>query len=287
MRKQIIPFLICLLVPLNGLCFAADRNDGKDKKAKKDTLEFSNEYLDTVNIAKKSKINDYSLLGVDYGVTMSGFTFNPTKSGARKMFMPNYFALMYTHYEKLFERYANFAFRTGLVYGHEGFAFEKDEETGQYSADVDGATEAVITMLEMPFMAGFHFDVAPVKFQAEIGVYAGYRKSVERDGPTIGEVFKTSFHDYEYRFDYGFKGGAGIAFMIDPIEIHFNALLRWGWQNLYAPDYYSPYYYRFAYPLDITFTAGIHFQLTKRSGKTTKMLKKEAKEQVYGKAENK
>ena len=70
--------------------------------------------------------------------------------------------------------------------------------------------------------------------------------------------------------------------MFDPVEIHFNALLRWSWSSLYAPDYASPYYYRYAYPLDIIASVGVHFQLTKRSGKTTKALRRQAKELVYG-----
>ena len=83
--------------------------------------------------------------------------------------------------------------------------------------------------------------------------------------------------------------------MFDPVEIHLGAMARWGWSNLYPPDYldetYHPapnnsYYYRFAAPLDIMVYAGIHFQLTKRKGKTIKQLRKQAWETVYGKPED-
>ena len=70
--------------------------------------------------------------------------------------------------------------------------------------------------------------------------------------------------------------------MFDPVEIHIGAMLRWSWSSLYQPDYASPYYYRYAYPLDVIATVGVHFQLTKRSGKTTQQLRREAKEIVYG-----
>jgi hypothetical protein len=52
--------------------------------------------------------------------------------------------------------------------------------------------------------------------------------------------------------------------------------------SLYEPDHYSEYYYRFAYPANITITAGVHFQLTKRTGLTKAQIKKQAKEMVYG-----
>ena len=49
----------------------------------------------------------------------------------------------------------------------------------------------------------------------------------------------------------------------------------------FIPDYHSEYYYRFAYPSDIIISAGIHVQLTKRTGKTKAELRKEAKSSVY------
>lgn len=279
----LVLIFILLTIPLFGKKPADDST--KIKHSIKDTLVFADEYLDTVQVLKKRKINDYSMIGVDYGVTMLGFSYSPVKSYGKSFFVPNYIAVMYTHYEKLFQRYANFAFRAGVAYGHEGFGFEYDEENERYKNDVDGAGKAVITVIEIPAMAGFHFDVDPVKFMAEIGIYGGYRTAIEREGD-IEEKYKTSFRDYEYRFDYGFKGGAGVALVFDPIEIHFNALVRWGWQSLYKPDYYSKYYYRYAYPLDVTFMAGIHFQLSKRKGKTSRALREEAKDMVYGKAED-
>ena len=44
----------------------------------------------------------------------------------------------------------------------------------------------------------------------------------------------------------------------------------------------SKYYYRFAYPFDFMVTAGLYFQLTKRTGKGKTQLRKEAYDAVYG-----
>ena len=109
----------------------------------------------------------------------------------------------------------------------------------------------------------------------------------------MDQDYTNKFHDYEYRFDYGIVGGAGIGFMLDPIEIHLNLLARWSMQSLYEPDYFNEtfhpnntYYYRYANPIDISATVGVYFQLTKRSGKTNKQLKKQARDIVYGTSEN-
>ena len=194
---------------------------------------------------------------------------------------------MYTKYLKMFDYLPYFGYTIGLAHGYEGFLTKEDKETGSFS-NIDGATMLKMEVLEIPFMMEGHYDMEYLKLFADIGFYGGYRYNMERESESgyIEEKYLHDFYQYEYRFDYGMEGSAGIAFMIDPIELHFNAMVRWGWQSLYRPDYYSQYYYRYAYPLDIIVTAGIHFQLGKRSGKTSSELRKQAKEIVYGKTED-
>lgn len=276
MKKLLI---LLLLLPAAASAASAANVPG-------DTLEigeYTTEYLDTVNVGRKKVINDYSMIGFNYGVAFCNMDFNPTKRNSAFNMQPNHFSVMYTHYEKLFNRYPNFALHIGFDWSHEGIAFKTDPETGKYLNDIDGATRMAIEVMEVPVMAGFHADALNlIKFQAAAGVYGGYRKSIERSGERLDPAFTKSFRDYEFRFDYGMMGSAGIALMFDPIEIHFNALVRWGWQSLYEPDYSSKYYYRYAYPLDVIVTAGIHFQLGKRTGRTSADIRREAKETVYG-----
>lgn len=261
--------------------------------AQTDTLEFSNEYLDTVNVRRNTTINDYAMIGVNYGGTFSTVYFNPTKMGAGFRFQPHYFSVMFTHYEKMFNYIPYFGITAGIAMSHEGVHFDDNPETGYPLGYVDGATEMSIRTLELPVMMQMHFDAAPVKLLANLGGFVGYRMSVERSGIWLDEEYTGKFRDYEYRFDYGLQGGAGLGFMIDPIEIHLSVLGRWSLQNLYQPDYYNElfhpyntYYYRYANPIDISVTLGVYLQLTKRTGKTTRQIRQEAKEIVYGKAED-
>ena len=261
--------------------------------AQTDSLVFTDEYLDTVVLRRSETINDYSMIGVNYGVTFSTIYFNPTKMGTDFRFHPTYFSIMYTHYEKMFNYLPYFGITLGFSYSHEGCTFNDNPETGYPMGYVDGATDISITTVEMPAMMHFHVDAAPTKIMANVGGYVGYRTDITRSGIWMDETYANKFRDYEYRFDYGIVGGAGLAFMFDPVELHFNILARWSLQSLYQPDYYNEvfhpyntYYYRYANPVDISVTAGVYFQLTKRSGKTKKQLKKEAKEIVYGSFEN-
>lgn len=258
-----------------------------------DSVIYSAEYLDTVDVKRGRAINDYSMIGFNYGVSFATVYFNPAKMGASFKFIPNYFSVMYTHYEKMFNYIPYFGVTAGLSYSHEGVVFETNPDTGLPLGYMDGAIDIKITTVEMPAMMHFHVDKDPVKILANLGGYVGYRISMERSGQWMDQEYVNKFHDYEYRFDYGVVGGAGIGFLIDPVEIHLNVLGRWSLNNLYQPDYYSEkfhpyntYYYRYANPIDISVTLGVYFQLTKRSGKTSAQLRKQAREIVYGKTEN-
>ncbi|NLZ19318.1 MAG: hypothetical protein GXY24_03495 [Bacteroidales bacterium] len=228
-----------------------------------------------------SLINDYILIGVNYGVSFANMYYSPARNNRAFVTSPNYVSVTFTKFSKMFDKLPYFALVIGAAHGYEGFAFEKNPETG-YTQDLDGAEQATIEVFEIPAFAQIHADFHPGKIMANVGVYAGWRNSISRSGPNLDPAYANAFRPYEHRFDYGLQGGAGFALMFDPIEIHLNALVRWSWSSLYDPDYASPYYYRYAYPMDAIVTLGVHFQLTKRSGKTSQALRQEAKAIVYG-----
>ena len=246
---------------------------------KTDTL--SNEYLDTLTVRKSLVVNNYSLIGVQYGVGLSQVMWNPRPEQAM-VFMPVNFGVTYTRYGQMFAM-PFFAFKAGLFYAQEGYQFEYNEEY-DWTYKIEGAEKAVYDVVEVPLLFQFHFDTWNFKFFAEIGCYGGYRLGIHRMPGKTGSVspeMEYSFKDTDIRIDYGIKGGVGFALVFDPLEFHISASYKHSLSSLYTPDHYSEYYYRFAYPSNIIVSAGVHFQLTKRTGKTKAELKKEAKSLVY------
>ena len=245
--------------------------------------ELTNEYLDTLSIKKNTEINDYSMIGVHYGMGLSRVMWNPTQQ-QDMLLMPYNIGVTYTKYGKMFGFMPFFGFQIGLLYTQEGYQFKYNEER-HYVYKVEGAEKAILDVIEMPLLAHMHFDFWNMKILANIGCYAGYRIGIERFPGKTGSVMPElvhSFKDTDRRIDYGIKGGLGFGFVFDPIEVHLQAMYKHSLSSLYEPDYYSEYYYRYAYPSNIIITAGIHYQLTKRTGKTKADLKKAAKELVYG-----
>lgn len=246
--------------------------------------------LDTINISKKTFINDYSLIGIQYGAGLSQVMWNPSQK-QEMIIMPYNFGITYTRYGKMFGYMPFFGFQVGIFYGQEGYKFKKNNDSG-YTYTIQGADKAIFDVIEIPFVSHMHVDFWKMKVMAEIGFFGGYRLKVHRF-PFEGEyknenyaAMQNQFLETDRRIDYGIKGGLGFGFIFDPIEIHLKATYKHSLSSLYEPDHYSKYYYRYAYPSNIVISAGIHFQLTKRTGKTKAQLKKEAKELVYGTQEN-
>ena len=301
MLRKILVGLSLLLAALPALAMRPQR----------DTLtlhledSLTNEYLDTVNLNRRFVINDYHLVGVQYGVSLSRMLFNPVKNETF-LFQPVNYGVTFTQYGKMFGYMPYFGYQVGLFYGRLGYSTKANKDGVR--PVVDGAETAVYEYIEAPAMGHMHVDVGVFKLMANLGLFAGYRFSVHR---TISEGWENytfnvtdsykpaapedskygkdfpiqnytdKFYPFENKFDYGVKGGVGFALMFDPVEIHVTAQARWSMSSLYQQNYYSEYYYRFANPLDLIISVGLHFQLTKRTGKTSAQLREEARRLVY------
>lgn len=249
-----------------------------------DVSSITDEQLDTIDVKKKLVVNDYSMIGIQYGAGLSQVMWNPSQK-QDFLFSPVNVGVTFTTYQKMFGYMPYFGFQGGLFYAREGYQFEYNEDKN-YIYTIEGAEKAVIDVVEMPLLFQFHYDMWNFKILAQVGCYAGYRLGIERfPGKTgyVSEELRHSFTDTDRRMDYGLKGGVGFALVFEPVEVHFQAMYKHSFSSLYEPDYYSEYYYRYAYPSNIIVSVGTHFHITKRSGKMKSEIKKLAKEMVYNK----
>ena len=285
MKLKITYILILLLIPALTM-MGNNRKKEFTKTAVSMTEQISDFVIDTMTVNKKGSINDYSLIGIQYGAGLSQVMWNPTQK-QEMLLMPYNIGVTYTRYGKMFGYMPFFGFQVGVFYGQEGYKFKKANDS-DYIYTIQGADKAVMNVIEVPFVSHMHIDFWKMKVLAEIGMYVGYRLNIRRypyNGAYTNEDFAATqniFLETDRRWDYGIKGGLGFGFVFDPIEVHLKATYKHAFSSLYEPDHHSQYYYRYAYPSNIVISAGVHFQLTKRTGKTKTQLKKEAKELVYG-----
>jgi len=277
MRKIIAIALMCILPIAAG---AVEKRDTIDVSI--DELLMTDSYLDTVNVKRKFELNNYTMVGVQYGVGINKMSFSPEKRQSQ-LITPKHFGIVLTTYGKLFGFMPFFGLETGIFYGQDGYKFKPDKEDGTYHYNVDHCIECVYDYIEVPFMTQLHIDQEHFKVMVDLGMYGGYRFKVHRiweEGYNYVN-YTDNFYDYDIKLDYGLKGGAGFGIVFSPVEIHVKGMVRYGFGSIYERDYFSEDHFRTAKPFDIEITIGAHIHLGKRTGKTRSMLKREAYDMVY------
>ena len=300
MRKAVIPVLLALTLaalPLSG-------QENKKKKAIDLEQEFfqlpdsvTNEWLDATSLPKKARINDYWIVGVHGGVSLQYGYYNPPR---QTRFYPNLpvWGVSITRFATMMNTFPNLGMEVGFQHNYEGYNFKEYEVDGidgkdTYRQDIDGYHEAYMEVPEVFLLTHGHIDMGQyAKINLKLGVFGGYRMNIHRihdNGYSVyhDPAIANDFRDTDNRWSYGLQGGLGFGLMLDPIEVHLGVQVKWGWSSFYKPDVVSPYYYRFAYPLDGAVTLGVYYQLTKRRGHTRTALRRLAREYLEQEREQK
>lgn len=295
-RRIFITLALCLCW---NLCLAQEEEvEKRDKDA--DLMEFvaadPHLSIDTTFVKKYKKINNYSLLGVQYGLNLASGMLNPSTDFTMQV-LPVDVGILYTRYCKMFGYMPYFAFQGGVFFSEQAFRFADNVDSGRPGYSLFGAYKVRMPVVEVPLSAQMHYDFWKMKLMVNIGFFGGYRLGIKRDYNDIQcrpedprRAYERKFHENERRFFYGIQGGGGLALIFDPIEIHFTATYKYGLSYLYKPNIStrtyvegedkSNYYYTWANTTNIVVGVGIHYQLTRRIGSSKKALREEARRQV-------
>jgi len=282
MKRLTLPLLLLLL----GLPLWAQEEKKKssvdlDKEFFHLPDSVTNEYLDNADLTKRARINDYWIVGVHGGVSVQHGFFNPPREMNFYFNKPVY-GFSVTHYETMMNMFPNLGLEVGFQHNYEGYNFKETETNGiKYRQHVDGAYEAYMEVPEVFLLTHGHVDAGNhFKLLGKVGLYGGYRMNITRIGYAVQEDIVYAFKETDNRWTYGVQGGLGMGLMFDPFEFHLGVQVKWGWSSFYQPDVASPYYYRYAYPLDGAITFGVYYQLTPRRGHTRAGLRKLARKVV-------
>ena len=285
MKKYIL--LTALLVAALPLC-AQEKKETRKKHTIDLDEEFfhlpdsvTDDYLDNASLPKAARINDYWIVGVHGGISLEHGYFNPSRDVHFYPKMPVY-GFSITRFATMMNTFPNLGMEFGFQHNYEGYKFKEFEMNGEiYIHDIDGANEAYMEVPEVFLLTHGHIDMGRyVKINLKGGVFGGYRMNITRIGSHVESEYVNAFYDTDNRWTYGIQGGLGLGLMLDPIEFHVGVQIKWGWSPFCPPDKYSPYYYRYVYPLDGAVTFGVYYQLTKRRGHTRSSLRRMARQYV-------
>lgn len=300
MRKYVL--LTALLLAALPLCAQEKKETGKKHTIDLDEEFFhlpdtvTDEYLDNASLPKKNRINDYWIVGVHGGVSLEHGYFNPPQQVHLHPRLPVY-GFSVTRFATMMNTFPNLGMEFGFQHNYEGYKFKEyeriDPSTGEpflTRSNIDGYQEAYMEVPEVFILTHGHLDMGRyVKINIKGGMFAGYRMNITRihdtsydrpDNPPFDYTYAHSFQNTDNRWSYGLQGGVGLGLMLDPLEFHLGVQIKWGMSPFFPPDKYSPYSYRYIYPLDGAVTFGVYYQLTKRHGHTRSSLRNMARQYV-------
>jgi len=197
------------------------------------------------------------LIGVRGGYNISGIDFQRNDTPKTVNTATN-FSILYTYYHPMWEMFPYFGLQTGINFSEQGFL-----TPGDHPELYDAYRYKVFTI---PLTSQFHVDFWKMRLLVNIGAYGGYRLSAKEVlYTTTGEEIKRDyvFDCYDTRLDYGFTGGGGLSYRIDPFEIQFECNYSYSLSTLYSPKKLSNSYYIYVYPHQLIFSLGLFFRLSK------------------------
>lgn len=193
--------------------------------------------LDTV--VHPARFKNIHMIGVQYGVNWSGVSSSP-RLGQSKILTYNNIGVFFTYYHALWDQLFNFGLKFGAKHGYEG-----------YTSTTEGYGETN-EIIEIPLLSQFKIDFSRFRLLVNLGTYGGYRLSTDREG---------GFDQYDQRYDYGVIGGGGLGIVFSPFELHLEANYKYSFASLYHTNKFSDIYWIYTYPMNLMFSASLHFHL--------------------------
>jgi hypothetical protein len=223
--------LILLLTLLVGAFTAAAQDNF--------IFEMPNDFSGIDTIPETKKFKSIHMIGVSYGINLSGVTSSP-KIGQERIWTFHNTGIYYTYYHAMWDHLFNFGVVAGAKHGYEGFTSPNEGYGETYE------------ILEFPLISQFKLDFSRFRILLNIGTYGGYRLSTDKEG---------GFNKYDQRYDYGVIGGVGFAIVFKPVELHIEGNYKYSFASVYQTNKYSDIYWIFTYPQNIMFSASLHFHL--------------------------
>lgn len=193
--------------------------------------------LDTIQ--HPARFKSIHMIGASYGATWSGVTSSPGLGQEKKMTWHTV-GVYYTYYHALWDQLFNFGLKFGAMHGYEGYLTPKNNY------------QETCEVVEFPLLSQFKLDFSRFRILLNIGPYAGYRLSTDKEG---------GFDKFDQRFDYGVIGGGGLGVVFNPFEIHLEANYKYAFASMYHTNKISDIYWIYTYPQNLMFSISLHFHL--------------------------
>ncbi|GAB1475066.1 hypothetical protein MASR2M69_25070 [Bacteroidota bacterium] len=183
--------------------------------------------------------NREHLIGIRAGYSISGIDSRPTIE-TKSINSNQNFSIIYTYYHDLWGDINLFGFQTGISKNSAGYK--------------SGDNIIKYEVITIPLVSQFHIDFWKMRLLLNAGGFGGYR--VNKTGPD-----GTGFDEFDYRYDYGFIAGGGLALKLKPFELHMEGNYNYSLSYLFNPKKFSTTDYLFTYPHSLIFSLTLYVHL--------------------------
>jgi hypothetical protein len=192
--------------------------------------------------------NREHMAGVKWGYNLSNVSFTPEVAHEGIRTLRNY-SVLYTYYHDIWQKSPYFGFQTGLSLNETGYRMANS----QYTTD----------LYSIPLVSQFHVNFWKMRVLINLGAYGGYRTNLMLTDYSSSEPVpvKMEFDEEDYRLEFGFIAGGGLAFVLRPFELHLEANYNYSLTHLSDPRKGGATRPVYSYPNNLIFSAAIYFHL--------------------------
>ena len=186
--------------------------------------------------------NREHLVGVRWGYNISNVSFDPTILHTAIKSTKN-FSVLYTYYHDIWGASPYFGIQTGLSFW----------QTGYISGNIEEKTD----LISLPLVSQFHLDFWKLRVLVNLGGYGGYRLS-----KTVYDLSGTTNSTGVKGFDkLGIIAGGGLAVVLKPVELQFEANYNYSLSYLYNPRKLNATIPQYTYPNQLIFSISIMYHI--------------------------
>lgn len=194
---------------------------------------------------KDSSVLYLHLVGVKWGYAISSVSFSHTKDH-KGIKSPMNAGIYYTYLHSLLGNMPYFGMQIGLAATEMGYVHVTKDRDNKVIEEAEQRYSAV----ELPLLSVFRADMNRARLMLGIGGYLSYIYDTELPDGIPSTTKKGNF---------GLMGQAGIAFKLNPVELHLEVAYKYGLTPFLDHKFYSETQWIYTNPTQLQLSAGLHF----------------------------
>lgn len=241
----LIPFIILFSILGTGL--SAQNVVVEDEAYLKEFDLYS--FKDAAPKIKDSSVLYMHLIGAKWGYGMQSVSFSQSSNHKGISTMENY-GIYYTYLHSMLGTMPYFGIQVGLAKSDYGYTHCTKVAENEFTEQ-----QQIYSAIDFSMVSLFRAEMKKMRLMLGAGGYISYFYDTNLEGGIPATTNKEHF---------GIMGQGGIAFKMNPFELHLEASYKYGLTNFYDPQIYSKDYWLYTHPSQLQITVGLQYVIGRK-----------------------